>query len=142
MQATHHKALIGILAIAAAAIGVSLAPRTACGQSRDQFRAARLQMVEENLAAEGITNQRVLDAMRTVERHLFVRPGQRNLAYYDQALDIGQQQTISPPFIVAYMTQVLDPQPTDSVLEIGTGSGYQAAVLSGLVKDVYTIEIV
>lgn len=142
MHARHHSALLGMLAVAATAISLFGTPQTACGQSRDQYRAARLQMVEENLESEGITNQRVLDAMRKVERHLFVRPAQRHMAYYDQALDIGQQQTISPPFIVAYMTQVLDPQPTDRVLEIGTGSGYQAAVLSGLVQDVYTIEIV
>lgn len=115
---------------------------SAHGQPRDPFRAARQQMVDMDLAAEGITNPRVLEAMRTVPRHLFVRPGLRNMAYYDQALDIGFRQTISPPFIVAYMTQVLDPQPEDRVLEIGTGSGYQAAVLSGLVKEVYTIEIV
>jgi protein-L-isoaspartate(D-aspartate) O-methyltransferase len=116
--------------------------QVAVAQSRDAYRQARLQMVEADLATEGIDNPRVLDAMRSVPRHLFVRPGLRSLAYYDQALDIGLKQTISPPFIVAYMTQVLDPQPDDRVLEIGTGSGYQAAVLSGLVKEVYTIEIV
>jgi len=125
-------------------IAVLMAADVAVAQvpSRDPFRPARLQMVEADLATEGINSPRVLDALRTVPRHLFVRPGLRNLAYYDQALDIGFKQTISPPFIVAYMTQVLDPQPEDRVLEIGTGSGYQAAVLSGLVKDVYTIEIV
>ena len=110
-------------------------------EGRDPYLALRTEMVQENLASEGITNSRVLNAMGTVPRHLFVRPGLRQLAYYDQALDIGFKQTISPPFIVAYMTQVLDPQPEDKVLEIGTGSGYQAAVLSGLVSEVYTIEI-
>jgi len=99
-------------------------------------------MVDEDIAAEGIANQRVLESMRNVPRHLFVRPNLRPLAYYDQALDIGYKQTISPPFIVAYMTEVLDPQPEDRVLEIGTGSGYQSAILSGLVADVYSIEIV
>jgi protein-L-isoaspartate(D-aspartate) O-methyltransferase len=84
----------------------------------------------------------VLDWMRQVPRHLFVPANLRHAAYFDQALPIGQKQTISPPYIVAYMTESLDPQPEDRVLEIGTGSGYQAAVLSGLVKDVYTIEIV
>ena len=112
------------------------------GQARDPFRVARMRMVDEDLASEGITDERVLDAMRSVPRHLYVRPNLRGLAYFDQALDIGHKQTISPPFIVAYMTQVLDPQPDDTVLEIGTGSGYQASVLSGLVEEVYTIEII
>ena len=80
--------------------------------------------------------------MRTVPRHKFVREELRKFAYTDRAMDLGHKQTISPPFIVAYMTEVIDPQPTDTVLEIGTGSGYQAAVLSSLVQDVYTIEIV
>jgi protein-L-isoaspartate(D-aspartate) O-methyltransferase len=114
----------------------------AWGQSRDQFAEQRRRMVREFIEAEGVTNPRVLEAMRTVPRHQFVRPNLRHLAYHDQALDIGFKQTISPPFIVAYMTEVVDPQPTDRVLEIGTGSGYQAAVLSGLVESVYTIEIV
>jgi protein-L-isoaspartate(D-aspartate) O-methyltransferase len=83
----------------------------------------------------------VLDAMRATPRHEFVALNQRDMAYFDMALPIGEGQTISPPFIVAYMTEQLDPQPTDKVLEIGTGSGFQAAVLSPLVKDVYTIEI-
>lgn len=111
-------------------------------QGRDPFQALRQQMVEDFIAAEGVNNPRVLEAMRTVPRHQFVPSNLRNMAYYDQALDIGFKQTISPPFIVAYMTEVLDPQPEDRVLEIGTGSGYQAAVLSGLVREVYTIEIV
>ncbi len=109
---------------------------------RDPYLNARSQMVQEHIASEGVTNARVLESMRTVPRHLFVRPDLRKLAYYDQALDLGFKQTISPPFIVAYMTEILDPQPTDRVLEIGTGSGYQAAVLSSLVETVYSIEIV
>ncbi|MBL8849001.1 MAG: protein-L-isoaspartate(D-aspartate) O-methyltransferase [Planctomycetaceae bacterium] len=129
-----------ITAIAAASL--LLTGSQVLGQSRDTYRPLRLQMVEQDLASEGINNPRVLESMQTVPRHLFVRPGLREQAYFDQALDIGFKQTISPPFIVAYMTQVLDPQPEDRVLEIGTGSGYQAAVLSGLVKEVYTIEIV
>ena len=111
-------------------------------QGRDLFAETRARMVSEHIAAEGVTNARVLESMRTVPRHLFVRPDLRKYAYLDQALDIGFKQTISPPFIVAYMTEMLEPQPTDRVLEIGTGSGYQAAVLSSLVQDVYTIEIV
>jgi len=133
------RRVVRVVSMVVAAVALA---QDAVAQSRDAFKQARLQMVEADLATEGIDNPRVLDAMRTVPRHLFVRPGLRNQAYFDQALDIGFKQTISPPFIVAYMTQVLDPQPDDVVLEIGTGSGYQAAVLSGLVKEVYTIEIV
>jgi len=112
------------------------------GSQRDRYASLRNQMVNNYIAGEGVTNEQVLNVMRTVPRHEFVRPDLKGMAYYDQALDIGHKQTISPPFIVAYMTESLDPQPTDKVLEIGTGSGYQAAVLSGLVAEVYTIEIV
>jgi protein-L-isoaspartate(D-aspartate) O-methyltransferase len=99
-------------------------------------------MVDSEIVAAGVTNPRVVQAMRDTPRHEFVTANQRENAYLDMALPIGEQQTISPPFIVAYMTQEIDPQPTDRVLEIGTGSGYQAAILSPLVKEVYTIEIV
>lgn len=129
----------------AAAFGLLIAIsvcRLNAGESRDPYRQQRLRMVADWIEREGIANPRVLDAMREVPRHRFVDPKHRRLAYIDTALPIGSQQTISPPFIVAYMTEVIDPQPTDRVLEIGTGSGYQAAVLSGLVREVYTIEIV
>lgn len=103
---------------------------------------ARHRMVDEDVEGAGITNTRVLDSVRRTPRHEFMPADQRHLAYYDMAVPIGEGQTISPPFIVAYMTEQLEPQPTDKVLEIGTGSGYQAAILSPLVADVYTIEIV
>ncbi len=106
------------------------------------FREARYRMVKECIEREGVKNKRVLESMRTVPRHEFVLPAVKSQAYFDTALAIGQKQTISPPFVVAYMTETIDPQPTDRVLEIGTGSGYQAAVLSSLAQDVYTIEIV
>ena len=108
------------------------------------FAAERRRMVEEQLAAPGrnIQNRRVLEAMATVPRHEFVPKALWNLAYRDEPLPIGQGQTISEPFIVAFMTEQLDPKPTDRVLEIGTGSGYQAAVLSQLAAEVYTIEII
>jgi protein-L-isoaspartate(D-aspartate) O-methyltransferase len=106
------------------------------------YAALRTKMVAEEIEPFGINNRRVLDSIRSTPRHEFVLGGYRQYAYYDSALPIGERQTISPPFIVAFMTQQLDPQPTDRVLEIGTGSGYQAAVLSPLVKEVYTIEIV
>lgn len=101
-------------------------------------------MVEEQLAAPGrdIKNSRVLEAMGTVPRHEFVPEAERNFAYWDGPLPIGYGQTISQPYVVAFMTEQIDPKPTDRVLEIGTGSGYQAAVLSRLVAEVYTIEII
>jgi len=111
-------------------------------QTRDRFRSARLEMVRKYVEAEGVKNPRVLGAMRTVPRHEFLAARSRSKAYLDGAWPIGHRQTISPPYIVAYMTEVIDPEPKDRVLEIGTGSGYQAAVLSGLVDEVYTIEIV
>jgi len=104
--------------------------------------AAR-QMVEEELLPQGnLTNDVVLDAVMRVPRDKFVPPVHRDMAYRDTALPIGNAQTISPPYIVTYMTEKLDPKPEDKVLEIGTGSGYQAAVLSLLVHEVYSIEIV
>ncbi|HPY29587.1 MAG TPA: protein-L-isoaspartate(D-aspartate) O-methyltransferase [Verrucomicrobiota bacterium] len=101
-------------------------------------------MVREQLQSgdRGITNARVLAAMRKVPRHELVPERVRSAAYEDTPLPIGYGQTISQPYIVAFMTEQLDPQPTDRVLEIGTGSGYQAAVLAELVQTVYTIEIV
>ena len=103
---------------------------------------ARHRLVAQDLETAGIEHAAVLRALRTTPRHEFVSREQRDAAYLDMALPIGAKQTISSPFIVAVMTQELDPQPTDRVLEIGTGSGYQAAVLSSLVQDVYSIEIV
>ncbi len=113
-------------------------------QTEGDYSMARKQMVEEQLAAPGrdIKDDRVLEAMRTVPRHEFVPEHLRKYAYVDAPIHIGYEQTISQPFIVAFMTEQLHPQPTDRVLEIGTGSGYQAAVLSRLVAQVYTIEII
>ncbi len=101
----------------------------------------RKQMVDEQLKARDIRNERVLGAMLEVPRHLFVPESEREQAYDDGPLPIGYDQTISQPYIVAFMTQALDLAPDHRVLEIGTGSGYQAAVLGRLVRDVYTIEI-
>ncbi|MEX2172882.1 MAG: protein-L-isoaspartate(D-aspartate) O-methyltransferase [Pirellulaceae bacterium] len=119
-----------------------LVTSSAAGQTRVQLEAARHKLVAEVLVPAGITDERVVQAMRDTPRHEFVALRHRGRAYLDMALPIGDRQTISSPLIVSYMTQALGPQPTDKVLEIGTGSGYQAAVLSPLVKDVYTIEIV
>jgi len=108
------------------------------------FRDAREAMVRAQLERPGrnISDERVLAAMRAVPRHELVPVSVRHLAYSDRPLPIGHQQTISQPFIVAFMTEQLHPEPSDRVLEIGTGSGYQAAVLAELVAEVYTIEIV
>ena len=100
----------------------------------------RSRMVEHQIRARGITNPRLLTAMREIPRHLFIPPPYNTSAYEDAPLPIGNGQTISQPYIVALMTELLDPQPEDRVLEIGAGSGYQAAILSMLVRHVTTIE--
>jgi protein-L-isoaspartate(D-aspartate) O-methyltransferase len=111
---------------------------------RNRFAAEGKRMIQEQLLGAGrdITNARVLAVMEKVPRHEFVPEQYRNRAYEDGPLPIGYDQTISQPYIVAFMTEQLDPKPTDRVLEIGTGSGYQAAVLAQLVAEVYTIEII
>lgn len=107
----------------------------------DPYLAKRQAMVKEEIRGRGIRDRRVLEVMEKVPRHLFVDARQRGEAYADHPLPIGEGQTISQPFVVALMTEALKLKPTDRVLEIGTGSGYQAAVLAGLVKEVYSLEI-
>ncbi len=106
------------------------------------FQTQREYMVRAQIEARGVTDRRVLEAMRKVPRHLFVPENLRPLSYEDTPISIGFGQTISQPFIVAFMTELLQPEPLHKVLDIGTGSGYQAAVLAELVREVYTIEIV
>ena len=106
------------------------------------FRQARLAMVADQVAARGVMDPRVLDAMRAVPRHEFVPLTLRDDAYVDSPLPIGHGQTISQPYIVALMTELARPSPADRVLEVGTGSGYQAAVISRLVSRVFTVELV
>lgn len=110
--------------------------------SFSERQAERNEMVEEQLIPRDITNENVLQAMRHVPRHLLVPEHNRNHAYADSPLPIGHGQTISQPYIVAYMTQILALEPDDKVLEIGTGSGYQAAVLSHITPKVFSIEII
>ena len=110
--------------------------------SSSEFAVERRQMVEQQLKPRGIRDDRVLAAMAKVPREEFLPENSRRQAYADSALSIGHDQTISQPFIVAFMTEQLRPQASDRVLEIGTGTGYQSAVLAELVKDVYTIEII
>jgi protein-L-isoaspartate(D-aspartate) O-methyltransferase len=105
------------------------------------FRQEREHMVATQIRARGVTDPAVLEAMSRIPRHCFVPPGVRGEAYEDHPLPIGQGQTISQPYIVALMTESLNVGPKDRVLEVGTGSGYQAAVLSVLVSEVFTVEI-
>ncbi len=107
----------------------------------DMFAARRREMVKRQIENRGITDKGVLAAMRKVKRHLFVPEGLRDAAYMDTPLPIGDGQTISQPYIVAFMTEAARLGPDDRVLEIGTGSGYQAAVLAEIAKEVYTVEI-
>lgn len=109
--------------------------------SEDEFKIKRLSMVKTQIESRGITDKRVLNALKEVPRHLFVPEEQKKHAYEDRPLPIGFGQTISQPYIVALMTELLQLNENSKVLEIGTGSGYQAAILSKIVKEVYTIEI-
>src|SRR4030095_5890206 len=109
---------------------------------KDDARERRLEMVESQIRQRGVADARVLDVMRSVPRERFVPEDSAPRAYDDTPLAIGSGQTISQPYIVAYMTEALEVRSTDRVLEIGTGSGYQAAVLGMLAREVYTVEIV
>ena len=132
-----RRSWLGLIFALIAGTGCHRSPTTT-----SEFATDRNKMVEQQLRPRGIHDQRVLDAMTKVPREEFIPEGIRAQAYADNALPIGHDQTISQPFIVAYMTEQLRLQPSDRVLEIGTGSGYQAAILAELAKDVYTIEIV
>ena len=116
-----------------------LVPLTTVAQD---YEAERRNMVDQQILNRGIRNPRVLDAMRNVPRHRFVPEDYRHMAYSDRPLPIGHEQTISQPYIVALMTDYLNLKEGEKVLEIGTGSGYQAAVLAELVDQVYSVEIV
>ena len=112
------------------------------GDEEDGFTALREEMVSRQIEARGVTDPAVLKAMKKVPRHLFVPIKNRKHAYGDYPLPIGKGQTISQPYIVAFMTAALNPEPQSRVLEIGTGSGYQAAILAELGCEVYSIEII
>lgn len=153
MQTKHRSGsavwmvFIGILLYPAAATvchapGPNPVSSTSQFQETSEQREARQAMVQQQIAARGVRDKRVLEAMRTVPRHLFVPQEMQPYAYVDYPLPIGHEQTISQPYVVAFMTEALDLKPEDRVLEVGTGSGYQAAVLSVLVREVYSIEIV
>ncbi len=129
--------------VAAAAFVAAVAAGSLAAQAAETPRhvQARAEMVEEQIAARGVSDPRVLDAMRSVARHRFVPRGVEGRAYDDSPLPIGEGQTISQPYIVALMTELLRTGPGKRVLEVGTGSGYQAAILSALGAEVHTIEI-
>ena len=110
--------------------------------SFDANRRARDEMVRSQIERRGVKDKRVLEAMRTVPRELFVTEEEPGIAFYDGPLSIGHGQTISQPFIVAYMTEALRIKQTDRVLEVGTGSGYQTAILAELASEVYSVEII
>jgi protein-L-isoaspartate(D-aspartate) O-methyltransferase len=105
------------------------------------FEKERLEMVSQQLEARGLHDVNVLEAMRVVPRHCFIPENLRSFAYEDRPLPIGQHQTISQPYMVALMSALMLPDPEETVLEVGTGSGYQAAILAHLFKQVYTIEM-
>jgi len=116
--------------------------RVSASNPREDFKAMREKMVETQIKARGVKDPRVLAALLKVERHRFVPEKYLDSAYSDQPLPIGEGQTISQPYIVGLMTELLELKGNEKVLEIGTGSGYQAAILAELAKEVYTIEII
>ncbi len=138
-----HPAKVGLAVLSALVLNCAPEPRAESPSlATPDFSAAHERMVREQIESRGVRDARVLAAMRKVERHRFVPEALHHLAYSDQPLPIGHGQTISQPYIVAVMTEALELKPSDRVLEIGTGSGYQAAVLAELCREVYSIEIV
>ena len=135
------RRLILLLMILLISFNYSSYSQTLQDKEAVKYRRARNKMVVEQLIARGIKDERVLSAMRDVKRHMFVPQEYRDYAYDDCPLPIGENQTISQPYIVALMTELLELKGDEKVLEIGTGSGYQAAILSELADQVYTIEI-
>jgi protein-L-isoaspartate(D-aspartate) O-methyltransferase len=138
---TWFRVLSCVASMASLAAPACQAPAVRDEPRAPDWEARRMRMVDEQLRGRDIDSPRVLEAMRTVPRHRFVPEDMRERAYDDSPLPIGLGQTISQPYIVAFMTQALDVQAGHKVLEIGTGSGYQAAVLAELTGEVYSIEV-
>jgi protein-L-isoaspartate(D-aspartate) O-methyltransferase len=129
--------------ICLALLAATFASGASCQKRQmEDYEAARERMVEKQIKARGITDQGVINAMLKVPRHLFVPENYRHYAYSDTPVPIGHGQTVSQPYIVALMTEKLNVSSADRVLEVGTGSGYQAAILAEIVKEVFTIEII
>ncbi len=140
MQCNEHAVILSkwfFAALAAASVFLAIP-----GAGADGYAEQRRKMVRQQLVRRDIEDEKVLAAMGSVPRHEFVSEGQKRRAYRDRPLPIGHGQTISQPYIVAYMTELLELDKSDTVLEIGTGSGYQAAVLAEIVDKVYTMEII
>ena len=137
-RASSRVAWLATLVIAAGSLAVAKDDKK---EADDPTAAARNKMVQQHLVERGIKDKRVLDAFRTVPRHRFLPPDTRRMAYDDESIPIGEGQTITPPYDVAFMTEALEPKPSDVVYEVGTGSGYQASILSRVVKEVYSVEI-
>jgi protein-L-isoaspartate(D-aspartate) O-methyltransferase len=138
---TWGVVLAGLLCVVLTGLAAGRDDPPAGKAEDDPTAPARRRMVQRHLAERGVKDPRVLEAFRTVPRHRFLPPESRRRAYDDESIPIGEGQTITPPFDVAFMTETLQPKPTDKVYEVGTGSGYQASILSRLVKDVYSVEI-
>jgi protein-L-isoaspartate(D-aspartate) O-methyltransferase len=144
MNRSGHGLMLFLL-ISLAFLSISCKPDSRSAEtdsSRDEYTLLRQRMVEQQIKARGVRDQRVLEIMRRVPRQLFVPKEERDNAYDDRPLPIGYGQTISQPYIVGLMSELMQLRGGERVLEIGTGSGYQAAVLSGLAAEVYSIEIV
>lgn len=138
MMKTQHRICVSCVAL----VLITLNCHNSQDLNEDKYFYQRKSMVEKQIKNRGIRNKKVLDALMNVQRHKFVPVENKSYSYDDRPLSIGYDQTISQPYIVAFMTEILNPDSTKNVLEIGTGSGYQAAILSLLYKDVYTIEII
>lgn len=136
---SHHLIFKQVMAISVVLFGIPCEMQE--GEQQDPTAPARERMVQRHLIERGIKDARVIGAFREVPRHRFVPAEWQRLAYDDESLPIGEKQTITPVYDVAFMTEALQPKPTDRVYEVGTGSGYQAAILSRLVKEVYSVEI-
>lgn len=139
MSPTYRPLIVVLLVMSLSLAGACQSERP---ESGDNWADDRRAMVDNQIKKRGVSDQRLLDALNKVERHLFVPEGYRSQAYADHPLPIGENQTISQPYIVALMTEWLQLDGDEKVLEIGTGSGYQAAVLAELAAEVFTIEIV
>lgn len=143
---SHSKHIIQITFLSILVVGCDVqtgaSPGESGGSSTGQsYSVARNQMVEQQIKARGVSDEKVINAMFKVERHRFVPQRLRSYAYQDRPLPIGEGQTISQPYIVAFMTEILGLSKGDKILEIGTGSGYQAAILGEISEHVFTIEI-
>jgi len=135
------SATLGVVPVVAGMLLLVAVPASRASDDEAEYRRRRESMVAQQVENRGVFDPDLLEAMRTIPRHLFVPPSERPFAYEDRALPLACGQTISQPYIVALMTELIDVSASDRVLEVGTGSGYQSAVLGSIVDEVYTVEI-